>query len=364
MLGLFLLALSWFLEVAQDFVLPVLLGFFVAITFRPAIRSLVRYRVPEWLAASGFMIIFAAVGVVIAYSIASPIAAFTRDAPMYAEKFAGKLRAIQESLASLTRFAEKIEAAATPSGAVAAQEVVVRDGPPIAYLGQITGYSMNIVATMVLTLVIAAFLMASGDLFYAKLVRVLPTLHDKKTALRIVYDVERDVSSYLLIVTGINAVLGLAVALSFFVIGMPSPFLWGLLAFSLNFIPYVGAISGISIAAFMAVVSFDSLAYAALAPLSYAIINGLENQLVSPVLLGRRLELNAVAMLLALAFWTWIWGIPGTIVAVPLLVTIKVFCDHLESLSGIGEFLSAKYPEEPSTQQQAGSDSTPLPMSN
>ena len=364
LLGLFLLALCSFLKVAQEFVLPVLLGLFIAITFRPAIRSLARYKVPEWLAAIWLMSIFAAIILVIVYSITGPIAAFTRDAPIYAEKFASKLHAIQVSLASLTRFAHNIEVAATPAGTAAAQEVVVREGPPIAYLGQITGYSMNIVATIAFTLVIAAFLMASGDLFYAKLVRVLPTLHDKKKALHIVYDVERDVSSYLLIITGINAVLGLAVGLSFFVLGMPSPYLWGLLAFVLNFIPYVGALSGISLAAFMAVVSFDSLAYAALAPLSYAVFNGLENQLVSPVLLGRRLELNAVAMLVALTFWTWLWGISGTIVAVPLLVTIKVFCDHLESLSGIGEFLSAKYPEEPSTQQQPGSDSAPLPISN
>lgn len=364
LLGLFLLALCWFLKEAHDFFLPILLGLFIAITFRPGIRSLARYRVPEWIAASGFMITFMSAGLFTVYSIASPIAAFTRDAPIYAQKFASKLHAIQMSLESLSRFAEKIEATATPASGATTQEVVVRAGPPIAYLGQITGYSMNIVATIVLTSVIAAFLMASGDLFYAKLVRVLPTLQDKKTALRIVYDVERDVSSYLLIITAINAALGLAVALSFLALGMPSPFLWGLLAFALNFVPYVGAITGISLAAFMAVVSFDSLAYAALAPLSYALFNGLENQLVSPLLLGRRLELNAVAMLVALTFWTWLWGISGTIVAVPLLVTIKVFCDHLDSLSGIGEFLSAKYPEEPSTQQQPGSDSTLLPISN
>ncbi len=364
LLGLFLLALCWFLKEAHDFVLPILLGFFIAITFRPGIRSLARYRVPEWLAASGFMITFVTASLFTAYSIASPIATFTRDAPIYAEKFASKLHAIQMSLESLSRFAEKIEATATPASGAATQEVVVRAGPPIAYMGQLTGYSMYIVATVVLTSVISAFLMASGDLFYAKLVRVLPTLHDKKTALRIVYDVEREVSSYLLIITVINATLGLAVTLSFFVLGMPSPFLWGLLAFALNFIPYVGAIIGISLAAFMAVVSFDSLAYAALAPLSYVLFSGLESHLMSPLLLGRRLELNAVAMLVALTFWTWLWGISGTLVAVPLLVTIKVFCDHLDSLSGIGEFLSAKYPEEPSTQQQPGSDSALLPISN
>ena len=104
----------------------------------------------------------------------------------------------------------------------------------------------------------------------------------------------------------------------------------------------------------MAVVTFESLPYAALVPLSYALLNGIENQFVSPLLLGRRLQLNAVAILLALAFWTWIWGIPGTVIAVPILVTIKVFCDHLDSLSGIGEFLSARYPDDSPQRQYAG----------
>jgi predicted PurR-regulated permease PerM len=147
--------------------------------------------------------------------------------------------------------------------------------------------------------------------------------------------------------------------MSFYALGMPTPYLWGVMAFALNFIPYVGAVGGISVAAFMAVVTFDSLAYAALAPLSYAVINGIENQFVSPLFLGRRLQLNSVAMLLALTFWTWLWGIAGTIVAVPLLVTIKVFCDHLDSLSGIGEFLSEKYPEDAPAHEEAATISVP-----
>jgi predicted PurR-regulated permease PerM len=349
-LGLFLLAFGLFLDFAQDFILPVVLGTFIAITFRPTIRMLARHHVPEWLAASGFITIVMIMVSLLAYTVAGPIASFAQNAPRYAQTFGAKLGDVLGSLSTVMRYAEKFQAASTPGGATATQEVVVREGPPLAQLGQMTGYSMSIVATIVLTLVIAAFLMASGDLFYAKLVRVLPTLQDKKTALRIVYDVEREVSTYLLIITAINAALGLAVAVAFYALGMPTPFLWGAVAFVLNFIPYIGAVTGISVAAFMAVVTFDSIAYAALAPLSYAIINGIENQFVSPLLLGRRLQLNSVAILLALTFWTWIWGIAGTLVAVPILVTIKVFCDHLESLSGIGEFLSEKYPEDPPTQ--------------
>ncbi len=352
LLGLFLLAAGVFLDFAQDFILPVLLGFFIAITFRPAIRALARCHVPEWLAASGFISLVLMGVLMFAYLLAGPVSSFMQNAPLYAQTFGSKLQDLQGSFSKMMRLAEKMQEAATLDGEVVVQEVIIREGPPLAYLGQITGYSMSVVATIILTLVIAAFLMASGDLFYAKLVRVLPTLQDKKTALRIVYDVEREVSAYLLIVSVINAVLGVAVALCFYALGMPTPLLWGALAFVLNFIPYVGAVTGIGIAAFMAVVSFDSIAYAALAPLSYAVLNGIENQFVSPLLLGRRLQLNSVAILLALTFWTWIWGIAGTMVAVPILVAIKVFCDHLDSLAGIGEFLSEKYPEDTPTQTE------------
>jgi predicted PurR-regulated permease PerM len=85
---------------------------------------------------------------------------------------------------------------------------------------------------------------------------------------------------------------------------------------------------------------FDSLSYALLVPLAYSVINGLENQFVTPVFLGRRLQMNAVAILLALTFWTWEWGIAGTMLAVPILVTIKVFCSQIEGLYGVGEFLA------------------------
>lgn len=170
---------------------------------------------------------------------------------------------------------------------------------------------------------------------------------DKKRALRIVYEVEHEVSSYLLVFTAINASLGFAVGVAFYVLGMPLPYLWGILTFCLNFIPYVGAASGICLSAFMAIVTFDSLGFAAFVPLAYLGCSLLESQLVSPLFLSRRLQLNPVAILVSIAFWTWIWGFAGTMIAVPLLVTLKVFCDHIDGWAGLGEFLSARHLDEP-----------------
>ena len=169
--------------------------------------------------------------------------------------------------------------------------------------------------------------------------RVLPSLSDKKTALRIVYDVEREVSAYILTITMINAGLGIAVAAAFYLLGMPTALLWALVAFVLNFIPYVGPGAGVALSGLFAIVAFDSLGFALLVPAAYIAVIGIESQIVSPYLLSRRLQLNSVAILLALAFWAWAWGIAGIVVAVPLLVTLRIFCSHLPSMSAIGEFL-------------------------
>mgnify|MGYP001795962391 FL=1 len=118
--------------------------------------------------------------------------------------------------------------------------------------------------------------------------------------------------------------------------------LWVLLIFFFNFIPDVGAVAGVALSGFMAIIAFDSLSYALLVPLAYILWSLAESEIVKPQILGRRLQMNAVAILLALAFFTWLWDIAGAAIAVPLLVTIKVFCDHLDGLSGLGEFIAVR----------------------
>ena len=339
--GVFVILFAFGLDFGREFLLPVTLAFFIALAFRPAVRGLSRRGIPAWLATSVFMalVILSAAGLI--YAVSGPVAGWIADAPSYAKSFSEKLRHLRASFESVTHLTESIQKAADAASAAPAKEVVVSDNSPIlAFVAQGTGYSAGVVTTVVLTLVIAAFMMASGDLFYEKIVRVLPTLTDKKRALRIVYDVETEVSSYLLMVTAINAALGVSIGVAFYFLGMPLAYLWGLLAFLFNYIPFVGAITGVALSGFMAITVFDSLTYAMAIPLAYALINGIENQLITPVFLGRRLQINSVAILLALTFWSWEWGIAGTMLAVPILVTIKVFSDHLDGMQGVGEFLS------------------------
>jgi predicted PurR-regulated permease PerM len=180
-----------------------------------------------------------------------------------------------------------------------------------------------------------------------KIVRAMPNLSDKKRSLRIVHDVQLEVSRYLLTITVINIGFGATLGLAMTAIGMPNPLVWAVAAALLNYIPYVGAITGIVIAAAVGLITFSTLPMAALPPLAYLALHTLESAFITPLVLGRRLQLNAVAILVALAFGGWMWGIVGALIAVPLLVVVKVFCDHFPTMATFGDFLSAEPPPEP-----------------
>ena len=344
LVGLFIIATVAALYFARDFLLPVVLATFIALTLRPAVRFLEKHHIPPGLSAAFLAVILVSVGLSAGYFLSLQVSAWIDQAPQLTQVFVEKFSGLRASMDAVTDLTNKLQEASKVTGEAAVQEVVIRQSALPTVLAIIAGYPIQLIITLLATLVVAVFLMASGDLFYEKLVRVLPTFTDKKRGLRIVYDIETEVSTYVFTLAGINAALGLAVALAFHALGMPAPYLWGLLTFFLNFIPYVGALTGVVLSGFMAIVTFDSLGFALLVPLAFTSLSLIESEIVNPLILSRRLQMNAVAILLSLAFWAWLWGIAGAAMAVPILVVIKVFCDNMEGLSGLGEFLSARHP--------------------
>ncbi len=344
-IGSFLILLGTALFFARDFLLPVSLAFLFALILSPIVRTLRRKAgVPEPLTAIVLVIgVVGGLGLG-SYFLTGPIAQWVADAPQIANELRTKIAVVRqpvEAVAEATAQVDELTATDDPT----VQRVVVSEP---GLLSRAATGAPEVAAKIGLTLILLLFLLASGDMFYEKLVRALPTMSDKKRGLRIARTVEREVSRYLFTITLINAGLGIAVGASMWVLGMPNPVLWGVVAALLNYIPYLGALIGIALVGAVALVSFDTLSYALLPPLAYFLCNVLESQIVTPTVVGRRLEMNSVAVFLAVAFWGWLWGIVGALIAVPLLVTVKVFCDHVDSLQALGEFLGARYvAEEP-----------------
>jgi len=194
-------------------------------------------------------------------------------------------------------------------------------------------------AAIVVTIILLYFLLASGNLFLQKLVRVLPRFKEKRTAVTIVHQIEKDVSLYLLTVTMTNACLGVAVGAAMYGLGMPNPALWGVMVGCFNFIPYLGDIASTTVLTLVASLTFDQLGRILLVPAVFFALTSLEGMIVTPLVVGNRLSLNPVAIFIWLLLWGWLWGIPGTLLAVPLLAITKIICDNIAPLTSIGEFI-------------------------
>jgi predicted PurR-regulated permease PerM len=190
------------------------------------------------------------------------------------------------------------------------------------------------------TLVLIFLLLASGDLFLQKLVHVMPTLRDKKRAIEISREIQQNISHYLFSVTLINIGLGIVVSAGLYFMGMPNALMWGMLVAVLNFVPYFGATFGVILLAAVGLLTFDTAWLSLLPPAWFALLHLLEANFITPVLLGRRFTLNPVVIFVSLIFWTWLWGVPGALLSVPILVSIKVVCDRVPSLLSVGELLT------------------------
>jgi predicted PurR-regulated permease PerM len=268
--------------------------------------------------------------------LSDPLSQVIADAPAIAQRIEERFAPLREPLRKVMSVSAQVEQMAGAGGPDTEKVVLAQPGLAAWAADALGGLG----ATLGVTLVLVVFLLSSGDLFLHKLVRVLPTFSDKKRSVRVVHDVEFEVSRYLLTITAINICFGIAVTLAMVVLGMPNALLWGAEATALNFIPYVGAAIGTGAALIAGLITYGSIGLALLPPAAYLLLHTLESAFITPLVLGRRLELNVVVIFISLAFWSWIWGIVGALIAVPILVVVKVICDSFPGLANLGEFLS------------------------
>lgn len=333
--GLLVLAVLYTLYFARAFLLPIVLAVLLDFLLSPVIRLLKRGRIPEPVgAALVLLVLLGAVGGG-AYSLAEPAREWVARAPESVARVQSRLQVLRRPVEQVTRTAEQVEAA-TNVEKTGPQEVVVR-GPRLSE--RLFGTTQSLLTGALETIILLYFLLAAGDLFLQKLIKVLPLLRDKKKAVAIARETEASISTYLFTLALVNTGLAVVVTLVMMAIGMPNAVLWGVLAGLAEFVPYLGATVLLVLLAMAGLVHFDTIGHALLVPGAYLAVNLLQSNFVSPYVLGRRLTLNPVAILVGLVFWWWLWGVPGAFIAVPLLATFKIFCDHIESLAPIGEFL-------------------------
>lgn len=334
--GLFVLAVFYTMYFMRAMLLPLVLALLLSYLLVPLVRLLGRVRVKAAFGAA--IVLLSLVGLVI-YGItrlAQPAADWLEKAPYSVQEIKQKLRPLRRPMEKVAQASGEIDKLTSSDETLEKTVVVKHNAFNDAFLTQ----TPEFIASGVVMLILLYFLLAYEGIFLARIIRVIPRLTDKKRAVSIVREIELQISRYLLTITLINIGLGIAVGTAVHFLGLRNPIMWGVLVATLNFVPYLGAITGIICMTLAAVLSFDSLGYAMLIPASYLTLTILEGNFVTPMVLGRSLTLNPVVIVIALTFWGWMWGISGMILAVPILAIFKIFCDHIEPMAPIGEFLS------------------------
>jgi len=344
------LAMMLVLQYAQAMIIPIVLGVLISHALEPMVSWFERFRIPRALSAAVILVTLVASGGWLLYSLRSQASAIIEQLPTAARRLRQTLErdrpkaatAIEQVQKAASEIERATSAASPPPPPSGVQRVQV-ESAPINISDYVMWGSLGIVAALgqlVLILFLVYFLLVSGDLYRRKLVKIIgTTLSEKKVTVQILQEIDRQISMFLLVQVFTSSLVAIATWLAFTALGVEQAAVWGLLAGIFNSIPYLGPVlvsGGLGVVAF---IQFDDLGRTALVCGVAFTITSLEGFLLTPALMGRAARMNPVAIFVGLLFWSWIWGIWGAILAVPMLMMVKAVCDHLDELQPLGELL-------------------------
>ena len=336
--GLFFIAAFTVLYIARNFFIPVALALLFALILTPAVRSLRRCRIPDAAGAAIVLVAFLGLLALAGYFLAGPLSAWIEKGPEMLARLSARFESITAPIRELRAATERTELDPT----VPATPIGLEQSGLLKAIAAHTGAAVGLAGT---AFILLYFLLAAGDPLLASIMAAVSNSAKRERVLAISQEIKQRISKYLFTITIINFTEGALIAGGVALVGMPTPLLWGTLHALLNFIPYLGAVTGLTITTLVAFVSFDTIPRQLLPPAIYLSVMVLDN-FASPLVLGKRLVLNPVLVFVSLLLWGWLWGIPGILIAIPLLLALKIICDHVPEWERYGRILSAGRQEE------------------
>ncbi|WP_443018149.1 MULTISPECIES: AI-2E family transporter [unclassified Sphingobium] len=316
-----ILALPFALRAGAEFFLPLAAALVIAIALVPLLEWMERRGLPSGLAALIAMVGFLLVANTALVLIVVPATDWFRILPERLPKIQANLAPLIDFYANLQRFVdETVQMLAT--GPVAAAQTAAVEAPRSLLQFAATSAPSAIIQ-MVFALLIIYFFLAGWTKLRRRTINSRGSFDGAMAVARVIQNVVDATSAYVITIATINLCLGLAVAVALWVIGMPSPLMWGGIVALLNFVPYFGPMLAAVLLALGGLMVFDDV-WMALLPAALQVgFHLVEANVVTPLLLGRRLTMNPLLILVSLTFWGWVWGTPGALLAVPLLIILQ-----------------------------------------
>lgn len=334
--GLFFLGVLGVLYIASAVILPIVLAIVLKLLLQPLVRTLEGLHIPRPIGAIlSVLLVLAVFGGGISL-LAGPAASWAGKLPEAIPKVRDAVSVLHQPIDAAQSMMRQLE------GITGSQQ----PGPPALtavkpanLMGVVFASTASATSGLLETLVVLFYLLMAGETVLRRGVEILPRFKDKRAAVELSMHIEHDVSIYLLTVTCINALVGVATGVDMWLCGVGAPVLWGAVAFMLNFVPILGPMVGIVVFTMASILSLGVTAWAAAPVGIYLCIHILEGEFFTPMVLARRFTINPIAVILALIFWYWMWGVIGAILAVPMLAVTKIICDDLRPLRALGHLL-------------------------
>ncbi len=331
------LAVGYTLWAAQDLLLPILLSMFFALVANPIIRLLKRLWVPRFVAAL-IVVVGGLTGAgALGTQLIVPAGDWIRDVPKELRALTPKLRALAKPMQDANRAAETMARAAGGDSGKKVQVVRTQVDDPYKMLTTTPRLLASVLAVVLLTF----FFIVYGEDLQRHAIAMLPNRQKKKFTVDLMQSMERELSRYVLTISVINAVVGLVYAGILYALDIPlqEALLWGTMVAILNFAPYVGALIGMGVMLLVGFVSYNEPWLSLMPAVMYLVLHTVEGQIVTPIVLGRRMALSPLILILALMVFGWLWGIIGLLLAVPLLVCVKMVLARVDGMEGWARLL-------------------------
>ncbi len=315
------------LRAGAIFFMPVTIAVVVTLMLVPAQEWLERHRVPSGLAALIVLLLFLIAANAVLVAIVLPATEWVQMLPSHVAQIRSNLEPILNVFAALEHLLEEVSGV-LGKGVGAQQPEVVVDTPNSAF-DIVAASAPSALLQALFVILLVYFLLAAYTRMRERLIRNRSSLSGSLRVARVIRDAVQNTSTYLLTIAAINAGMGATVALVMWLLGMPTPLMWGGFAAILNFIPYLGPLVTTGLLAFGGLIVFSDPWTALMPAACFLMIHALEANVITPSLVGKRLEVNPLAILLSLSFWGWVWGTVGALVSVPLLIMFKVILDRI-----------------------------------